>query len=863
MGWITITPTQRDRKTFTRDTLLNAANISDIEPLSTGCRFNYSIPNRESISYDTALSVDAVDALIQASDDDIEFVTLDVLGVSYVRRKTLGDTDLFGETVSITLSTEDLIEGWDLQDGSGHAYGLFSYGKSTVFYKFNIAISALEEAVASPFPTADLTFLWSGAYDGNDLLNTKGANPTYVSGTGLDAIYDFSVLNDERLDKSNATYWGSTLNAYFYYDALNPYHYKLKDFAYRELQAQFETDVISNCIFLKAVGSETSNGVAEVNSLLIYSTPYTKAVCQTSGTIYKANTQAYGLILDAVLNKGADGNTLDTYPICDNTTLVNHNGYRFVIASNESILLRRVTNGSDGTLFATSAAYVNNNQDYRYLIWRNEVEDEFVTGGIGTFAVYIQGKTKPITETVYETPNTDEMELMNAPVLDNNHTTNSFSVFNLDTDDSISNLKNNGENETFDTFTEGTGTYIQLLNGKLTGENLTKLRNYIGVELINSSYYYSDEYKQIISGVEEIVSSGTGLSSRPNEYRGYLLNDHRSRIRQTGYITRFSVYVNSLSDITEFYFQIWRRSGTTYTKIHDVNVISKLTAAQTNDVLLDTALFVQEGDFIGFEVFDNSGSDTQVFISVASSESDSTFYQNAGVTQVPSPQDWDASKTGELAFIIPCECYMLSPTITGIGDSLMAGHTSNYSFIEEQDINNIESQILYQLNENLVYQNLGDGGKNTTEIYSQFQRALDTHPDYMIINGGVNDLADGDTNETIISNIVNMIDDCNDNNIYPVWLQPFPWTNGTTEQMQQMDLLKPSIVSELSGKRVVIVDCTDELGVERIGEGAGNKWDINILYDVGDGIHLNIDGYTLVANLINNFISYPLRKLFF
>ena len=138
----------------------------------------------------------------------------------------------------------------------------------------------------SPFPTADLSFKWLGAYDGNDLLNVLGANPTYVSGSGLDAIYDFSVLSDDRFDKGaivgNALglpeYYNDPLNAYFYYDATSETtrrYWKLKDFHYFYLQQQ--TDItprlLNNWAFLKAKAtSDTSNEIDTIQSLHIYST---------------------------------------------------------------------------------------------------------------------------------------------------------------------------------------------------------------------------------------------------------------------------------------------------------------------------------------------------------------------------------------------------------------------------------------------------------------------------------------------------------------------------------------------------------------------------------------------------------------
>jgi len=122
------------------------------------------------------------------------------------------------------------------------------------------------------YPTAGLqVIVYNQPYEeeGTTYLRTSiGVGIPKVSGTGNDTIWDFSVLNDDRFDKSNATYWGTTLDDWFYYDALNPYHSKLKDFHYKNLNAQVTFD---NQMFLKAEASEnTSNVLVKKDKLLIY-----------------------------------------------------------------------------------------------------------------------------------------------------------------------------------------------------------------------------------------------------------------------------------------------------------------------------------------------------------------------------------------------------------------------------------------------------------------------------------------------------------------------------------------------------------------------------------------------------------------
>lgn len=159
------------------------------------------------------------------------------------------------------------------------------------------------------YPTENLTFLWEGLYDGTSLLNTKGANPTYVSGAGLDAIYDFSVLNDERLDKSNTTYWGESLSAYFYYDAENPYHFKLTDFHYRYFEDQMESD--NNFAFGKLTYKGTV--LQSVDFIAIYSTGQVEDNLTALHTYIKRLDTFYNNVYDSNFALETEDFIINTY----------------------------------------------------------------------------------------------------------------------------------------------------------------------------------------------------------------------------------------------------------------------------------------------------------------------------------------------------------------------------------------------------------------------------------------------------------------------------------------------------------------------------------------------------------------------
>lgn len=185
--------------------------------------------------------------------------------------------------------------------------------------------------------------------------------------------------------------------------------------------------------------------------------------CDTAGEVYADQTDAYGLVFDGIVNKGADGNNLVYGIISQDTVKLSLGSYYLHIQSDESVRLIYL-NPSVVSLLSTVPSYVSINTDYRYLIWRNETVNQFVTGGIGTFVIYIQGKSKSITTTKYLIPNTNEMELVvvssgSNPVTENSSTTSLYTVADNDAGDQVSKIEVNGNYISPYAFTVSTGVY--------------------------------------------------------------------------------------------------------------------------------------------------------------------------------------------------------------------------------------------------------------------------------------------------------------------------------------------------------------------------------------------------------------------
>lgn len=143
--------------------------------------------------------------------------------------------------------------------------------------------------VGERIPVIPDKFYWKGNYDGLNLVNEVGVNIPYVSGFGLDAVYDFGVLAGNEFDKGS--YLGNSfglpeiydfpyING-IYYDpttAATRKHWKLTDFHYKFIENQFY-GTLNNIFFLKATATtDTSNIINGVQELAIFSTEQTGSI---------------------------------------------------------------------------------------------------------------------------------------------------------------------------------------------------------------------------------------------------------------------------------------------------------------------------------------------------------------------------------------------------------------------------------------------------------------------------------------------------------------------------------------------------------------------------------------------------------
>jgi lysophospholipase L1-like esterase len=130
---------------------------------------------------------------------------------------------------------------------------------------------------------------------------------------------------------------------------------------------------------------------------------------------------------------------------------------------------------------------------------------------------------------------------------------------------------------------------------------------------------------------------------------------------------------------------------------------------------------------------------------------------------------------------------------------------------------------------------------------------------YTIIEGGVNDVAQGVAQATIIANLKTMIDLVAADGGIAVYLPILPWSNGTNTQNGVVDAINAEVISYMQSTYPahIVADARATVGKFRSGGTVGNLWDIKAEYN-NDGVHFNVAGYQAIGNYIGAAIMSSL-----
>jgi hypothetical protein len=453
--------------------------------------------------------------------------------------------------------------------------------------------------------------------EGEDLVDSYGFSPDlpYVSGFGVDQIFDFSPLSDVRWNKNAYVGNAFALPEYYdfpyiseiYFDTANPYHWKIKDCHYRYYEEQAVG--LNDISFAKLTYNDFS---------------YT-AACTTSGLAYNTCNTAYGE-WEFDLTKVSGTSTIYFNWIADRVGgAVSFIGYQLVIGGSENMTLRRATNGGVVTLWSTAAAYFPLTGKTRIKITRSVS---------GEFTSYIKGGSFGNDYVLIDVSGGSGTN----PVTDNVVTTCDFNVLDFDVGNEISRFSINGVYEDFNDYTQTTGVYDLSDNLESSDELLLYQTGY-GLNCTSNGVTYLPNTAAY--GVQEFAlckTTGTNIKmnfindSTTLEQNGYTVqftSDNRVRIREfTAGVgsTIMATVVSYIDDDICYYIKVARNS-----------VVDEFVTGAIGTF----ALYIKGGAF----------GDSYVLVDVTGGSGTNPATDNTHTTSAYSLLDYDAGDKLESYFI--------------------------------------------------------------------------------------------------------------------------------------------------------------------------------------------------------------------
>lgn len=225
-------------------------------------------------------------------------------------------------------------------------------------------------------------------------------------------------------------------------------------------------------------------------------------------------------------------------------------------------------------------------------------------------------------------------------------------------------------------------------------------------------------------------------------------------------------------------------------------------------------------------------------------------------------------------------------TGVGIGNSTIAGHPWHQSGLEQLNINLPDSpgQICYNLSllTNFKWFDRGWGGQTTGQIRARFLRdaladtsdpgdgngpvTLKQKPDFVIIEGGLNDIAGQVTVDSIENNFIWMAAQLHQNHIRCIAL------NCAGEGYNSFDIVRMGLLSQfndwlasgaLDSLEVTLIDINSLWNSGTYGgvsPWGNDNLHFSSLVDSADGSHFTEAGYDSVANAIFRVARLPVAS---
>ena len=184
--------------------------------------------------------------------------------------------------------------------------------------------------------------------------------------------------------------------------------------------------------------------------------------------------------------------------------------------------------------------------------------------------------------------------------------------------------------------------------------------------------------------------------------------------------------------------------------------------------------------------------------------------------------------------------------VATLGDSITEGspgYDSRRGGIEESQWQHWAQQLL----DGVEFRNCGIYGQRTDEILARLEECA-AGADVLVVQGGINDIAQGRELETAAENLRAMVRRGKELGLRVVLVEVLPWNNGWPEAAPAIDRLNTMIRVIGDEERVPLIHFHDVLeDPERPGR-MREEW-------TADGDHPSVDGYRLLGELVAEALS--------
>lgn len=364
--------------------------------------------------------------------------------------------------------------------------------------------------------------------------------------------------------------------------------------------------------------------------------------------------------------------------------------------------------------------------------------------------------------------------------------------------------------------------------------------------------YYADRESgtlpagSVLIGTYHPITSDSGTSvNGTTAGRSFLIYDNAARIRETCTIKSLQFYTKTGSSPGTFTIDFWRKNDSGgFDRIGQTENLMPLLVPGLNTVT-NLNIPVKEGDYYGFSSVDG-GFDTHA-------SSNSVMYYCETSSASSKGFAW-TSQNSVSNLIWNMAMYTDSVDTVFIGDSIIAGHPSHDSYLESNATHTASTHTIsyqYSVNSDKSSQNMGIGGQTTTQTLARFQAdVIDLNPTNVVIEGGVNDVAQGVSSSTILSNIESEVSAAESAGIKPYLVLILPWSNANTAQSDQVNYLNTQYQALTSTYTTLeIIDARST-----VGDQSGTRWDIKSEYNA-DGVHFTENGYDLLGQFVSDAMS--------